>query len=232
MFGGGLYRGSSTMIAGTPGGGKTLLGLQFLAAGAQAGEPGVHFGMFEHPQRLLAKAEKVGLPFAAAVAQEQIEISWQWPRVDLLDVYAERLFAAVKRRKARRVFIDGLHGFQHVAAVERLPAFFTAILEELAAQGVTTLYSVQLNQLAGPDVDLPSFELLPVTDNMLFLRYVELRSQLHRLVSIVKVRDSDFDTAIREFSIDAAGINVASTFHSAAAILTGVGHPSPSTPED
>ena len=58
-------------------------------------------------------------------------------------------------------------------------------------------------------------------DNAVLLRYVELRSHLHRLLSIIKIRDSDYDTAIREFRISDRGLEVAATFESAEAVLTG-----------
>jgi circadian clock protein KaiC len=62
-------------------------------------------------------------------------------------------------------------------------------------------------------------------DNIIFLRYVELRSQLYRLLSIMKVHDSGYDGAIREFKIGTTGIDMAPTFESAEAILTGVARP-------
>lgn len=64
-----------------------------------------------------------------------------------------------------------------------------------------------------------------MTDNILFLRYVELQSQLYRLISLLKVRGSDYDSAIREFRISSKGIEVASTFASVQAILTGIASP-------
>jgi circadian clock protein KaiC len=69
--------------------------------------------------------------------------------------------------------------------------------------------------------------MVDMAENMILLRYVELRSQLYRLLSIIKVRESDYDPSIREFRITSKGIEVASTFESAEAILTGTARPSP-----
>jgi circadian clock protein KaiC len=81
--------------------------------------------------------------------------------------------------------------------------------------------------MVGPVVRLPNTELAGMIDNTLFLRHVELHSQLYRLISIVNVREGDFDPAIREFRITNNGIEVANTFASAEAILTGVARPQP-----
>ena len=73
--------------------------------------------------------------------------------------------------------------------------------------------------MAGAPLDLPIPTLAATVENAILLRYVELRSQLHRLISIVKTRESDYDTSIREFQITASGLEVAPTFDSAEAVL-------------
>jgi circadian clock protein KaiC len=226
MFQGGLPAGSTTMLFGVPGSGKTVLGLHLLAAGAAVGEPGLYFGFNETVPRLLSKADTVGLGLSRMVEQGLIEALWQPPVEGDIDALAERLLEAVHRRQVRRLFIDGLSGFQEATEYpERLGRFFTALMNELRCQGVTTTYSVELRSIVGPTVEMPLQGLAAVTENIIFMRYVELRSQLHRLISILKVRESAFDAAIREFRITAQGIEVATSFASAEAVLTGVARP-------
>ena len=74
---------------------------------------------------------------------------------------------------------------------------------------------------SGAEVTAAYPELATVVETVLLLRYTELRSQLYRLVSIMKMRESRYDTSIREFQITDHGIRVASSFESAEAILTG-----------
>jgi circadian clock protein KaiC len=97
----------------------------------------------------------------------------------------------------------------------------------LQAREVTTICSVELPALFSPVLELPQAisAIAGLADNLLFLRYVELESQLYRLISILKMRESGYDTAIREFRITDQGIDVATTFASAQAILTGVALP-------
>ena len=72
-----------------------------------------------------------------------------------------------------------------------------------------------------PEIDMPNPELANVVETVLLLRYTELRSRLDRLVSIMKMRESRYDTSIREFRIKDSGLEVAESFASAEAILTG-----------
>ena len=229
MMRGGLPAGSITLLLGASGTGKTLLGSHFLLAGSAQGEPGLSFGFSETPSQLERKLARFGLDLTRARAEGHLEVLWQSPLQPILDVSAERLLEAARRGSVRRLFLDGLGGLQRaVASAERLDLFLTALLSELQALEVTTICSVELPALFSPTLELPMAisGIADLADNLLFLRYVELESQLYRLISILKMRESDYDPAIREFRITDQGIDVAPTFASAQAILTGVALPS------
>ncbi len=228
MMRGGLPSGSTTLLLGAAGTGKTLLGSHFLLTGTARGEPGLYFGFYETPSRLERKLTRFGLDITRAYADRRLEVLWQSPVQPILDVLAERLLVAIRRRGVRQLFIDGLGGFQRtVASAERLDLFLTALFTELQAQEITTICSVELPALFSPTLELPTAisGVADRADNLLFLRYVELESQLYRLISILKMRESGYDAAIREFRITDQGIDVAPTFASAQAILTGVARP-------
>lgn len=225
MIDGGLRAGSSTMLLGTPGSGKTVLGLHFLAAGARRGEPGLYFGGVEAPEQVIEKGDRLGLDLSSLVAQGLIEISPQQELETIVDREAERLLQLVDQQGARRLVIDGIERFDPGGYPERLGLFFSALLGELGARGVTALLSVQMRQLFGPAIEVPVHELSSVVDNIMLLRAVELHAQLYRLLSVLKARDSSYDSTLREFRITSAGLEVAATFESAEAILTGLARP-------
>ncbi len=223
MVGGGLTAGSTTLLVGPTGSGKTALGLQFLSA-SSADEPGLHFGFFESPARLLTKSDSLGLNLRKLVKAGDVELMWQPPTEDLIDALAEQLLDAVKRNKVKRVVIDGLAGFQRLTvAQERIAPFFTALVNELRGMGVTTLCSLEVPDLIGPIARAPVSELSTITENLMLLRYVELHSKLYRLISILKVRDSDFDPMLREFVFGKHGLEVGDSFNNVEALLTGFG---------
>lgn len=228
MLHGGVFAGSATALLGPPGSGKTVLGLHFLAAGARQGERGLYFGLNETPAVLRDVGDQVGLTLTRWVAAGQIAILWHPAPESDPDALAQQLLERVRAQPIQRLFLDGLDVFSGFnLAAERRGPFVTALTSELQALGVTTLLSVELDTLFGPTVQLPLAGVAAVAENILFLRYVELRSQLYRLISVLKARRSGHDPALREFTIDGQGITIARTFASAEAILTGLARPLP-----
>jgi circadian clock protein KaiC len=224
---GGVLSGSTTMLLGAPGTGKTLLGLHFLLQGAREGQPGVYFGFYETPPRLLDKAAGVGMKdLKKYVDNGLIEIQWQPPLEHKMDSLAERLLERLQERNVKRIrlFIDGVSGFRSAAVYpDRMGRFFSALSHQLRMLDATTLYSEE-TPLLSSGVEAPLAESAAYVENIILLRYVELRSQLYRLISIMKMRESQYDSGIREFSIRDDGIRVADTFESAEHILTGHAH--------
>jgi circadian clock protein KaiC len=205
MLGGGLPSGSPTLLLGPSGVGKTTFGLQFLSRCSDS-SPGLMLGFYETPARILAKAQQVCRPLVILLGSGAVEMLWQPPTDDSLDAYGERLLTAVRRRGVRRLFLDGLGALQSApAAAERMRHYLPALTNELRIQGVTTLYSLEAANIVGPDTRTSFGDLSVLAENLVLLRYVELRSRLHRLISILKVRDSDFDPFLHEFFLTDEG---------------------------
>jgi circadian clock protein KaiC len=222
MLGGGIPRGTATLVLGASGAGKTSLGLHFLSQ-SSAEEPGLLFGFYEMPLRLRLKAAHIGIKLDSLIEQGHLETLWHPPTEDILDALGNRLIEAVRRRRVKRLVVDGLLGLQEIAAdrPHRIGRFLTALANELRVLNVTTVYTSETRNLIGSVIEGPTIGLSTIAENLILLRYVEMRSQLRRLISIVKMRDSDFDSSLREFRITSAGIELAHTFESAEAILSG-----------
>jgi len=221
MLGGGLKCGTTTLLLGPSGSGKTTLGLHYLAA-APKGSRSVLFGFYETPNRLLQKARMLNLSLDSRIKRGELELVWQPSTEQNVDALVQRLLLAVDRMSATRLFIDGLDGFQRATIhPERVHHVFTAIANELRIRGVTTLYSFEVPKFIGPSVDSPVTGVSALAENLIYLRFVELRSHLYRLLSVLKVRDSGYDSSLREFHITSDGIRLEKTFESAEAILTG-----------
>ncbi|QEH37626.1 Circadian clock protein kinase KaiC [Aquisphaera giovannonii] len=236
MLFGGLPSGSTTALLGAPGTGKTLLGLSFLVEGARQGHHGTYFGFYEPPPRLLEKAGQVGIELEKYVEEGLIDVVWQPPLEHMLDSLAEQLLEKIRehQKPRRRLFFDGVEGFRAASVYpDRLPRFLSAFCNQLRASDVTAVMTEEL-PLFRPEIDMPNPELANVVETVILLRYVELRSQLYRLLSIMKMRESRYDTSIREFRITDEGLDVAASFESAEAILTGLGRATaaPSVKED
>jgi circadian clock protein KaiC len=228
MLGGGVPESSTTMIMGPSGTGKTTLGLQFLAKCSKA-EPGLLFGFYETLTRLNAKIAAVCPSLGPLIISGMVEVLWQPPTDDLLDAYGERLLKAVHHRKVRRLFIDGLGAFQQAAGSEpgRIGNFLTALMNEMRVLGVTTVYTLEVPDLMGPTIRTPIGDLSSLAENLLMLRFIELRSRLYRLVSILKVRDSEFDPSLHEYSTTGQGLLIDATSDSAEQIMIGYAEGTP-----
>jgi circadian clock protein KaiC len=226
MLGGGLLTGSSTLLDGNPGAGKTLTGAHFIVAGAQRGEPGMIAGFHETPQRLVATAAGIGLDLGRYVDEGLVRILWQLPTELSPDAWAQRLLTAVAEQRPARLFVDALTDVhQHIVPSDRLADYMTALASALRTAQVTSLFAAELDSLVGPELRLPLPTVSAVLDNGILLRRFELGSQLHRLVSVIKMRQSASDPALREFSITDQGITIGERFSRATALLTGSATP-------
>ncbi|MEA3107209.1 MAG: circadian clock protein KaiC [Gammaproteobacteria bacterium] len=222
MLGGGLPSGSPTLLLGPSGTGKTTFGLQFLSRCSDAC-PGLMLGFYEPPARILAKARQVCRPLVNLLDGGAVEMLWQPPTDDSLDAYGERLLTAVRRRGVKRLFLDGLGGLLNAPdATERMRQYLPTLTNELRVQGVTTLYSLEAGNIVGPDTRTSFGDLSVLAENLVLLRYIEHRSRLHRLISILKVRDSDFDPLLHEFFLTSEGPVVNDSAASAEAIMSGL----------
>ena len=220
MLHGCLRRGTTTLVLGPSGAGKTTLSLHYLAA-TPKGEKSVYFGFYETPERLLSKARTLGLKLDRRVRGGELQIVWQPSTEQNVDALVQRLFLAIEQIGATRVVIDGLDGFQRATLhVNRVHHIFTAIANELRVRGVTTIYTYEVSNIRGGS-QLPITGVSAVAENLLYLRFAELRSRIYRLLSILKVRDSAYDTTLREFHITEKGIRLETSYASAEALLAG-----------
>lgn len=221
----GLSAGSTTLVLGPPGSGKTLLGSHLLAEGLRHGEPCLLVGFYEGPDRLLNKTAGVGLELGTAMREGRLVMKWQPPADCNLDVITHGLLEDVRKRGVKRLVVDGLNAMMECShEPARMGQFFAALTQELRRRGVTTLFTLETPRLFGSELDVPvGSGLSAVAENLLFLRHVELDGRLRRLLSIFKVRDTDYDPSLREFVITSKGVEVQPPFQSPPeTLLTGL----------
>lgn len=225
MLRGGVRRGSITMLLGSSGSGKTLLGTQFLCEGVRKGEPGVYFGFYERPEAIIAKCQRVGMGgLKEAVQRGQAQIVWHPPVEGVIDEVGENLFKSVQKLGAQRLVIDGMEGFDRAADFpERISHVYSAIAQELERLGVTTLYTTETRELFGKNLEVPINGLSAATQNIIVMRHIEHRASMLRVMGILKVRDDDYDGRMREIQITEQGIHLLDTFADESHVASGGG---------
>jgi circadian clock protein KaiC len=158
LVGGGLSRGSVTLLMGPSGSGKSSFALSFPAA-LTVEAKGLLFGFYESPARLQMKAKALGVDFDTLVESGALKLLWQPLTENLPDKLAYRLLDSVSELKVQRLVIDWLNGFERAAIYKpRLAAFFAALTNELRALGVTTVAISGLRDLFGPKVTAPEVD--------------------------------------------------------------------------
>jgi circadian clock protein KaiC len=204
MLGGGLPRGYSVLVAGPSGSGKSILAATFLAEGARCGETGVIAAFEQHPNRArnrvlveLVESGRVGL-----IDSRGSDLS--------IDEVVSLLLNEVRRLKATRVVIDSLTGFELALAPTFRDDFRESLLRlvtVLAGEGVTVMLTSELEDRY-TDLRFSPYGAAFLTDAIIVQRYIEVESQLLRVMAVVKVRASAHSNQLREFSIDEAGIHI------------------------
>jgi circadian clock protein KaiC len=207
MLGGGLTQQTMTVVAGAPGTGKTLLGLQFLAAGAAHGEPGIFLGFHESRDQLLAKAAQHSIDLARLVERQQIQFLIEPPVALNPDVLAHRLLEAIRKGGAHRLVVDSMAELEGAVAGDRLREYAAALVASLRHHQVTALLTREVNPF-GVEVDLSSLPISVLAENVLLLRYVIRRGELLRVLAVLKMRFSNHERALHEFTIGERGLTV------------------------
>lgn len=225
MLGGGLPESSITLVFGPSGCGKTSLGLNFLSQATKE-EPALHFGFYETPDRLRSKARAVGLDLDTLSETGALEMIWTPMTENIVDKLGHRLLDAIKSRGVKRLFLDGLGGFERATVYQsRLVEFFAALTNEIRALGVTTIATWELRDLFGPTVAAPGSEISSLLDNLVMMRHVEIASRYKRTISVLKVRDSAFDPVIHEIGFGKKGLAVTSPLETVSGAATGLSRP-------
>jgi circadian clock protein KaiC len=221
LFGGGLTSGSVTSVLGSSGTGKTLLGCKFLETGAEKGETGIYFGFYEHPVRLMRKTEKDNPPLFEHDKSGKIEMIWQPPLETTIDQLAAKLLEAVRSKKVKRLFIDGISGLaESMVEHKRIYRALAALVNELRALGVTTLFTEE-TALFPLEVKTPVSDQPAITDNTIYLRHVDVNCQLVRLISVPKSRETPSSGGIHSFQISSKGIEIGEVFQAGERLPTG-----------
>jgi circadian clock protein KaiC len=220
MIGGGLLSGSTTLVLGPVGGGKTMAGLHFVVEGARRGEPGLIASFQEPPERLIAKAAGVGLDLGHHVAEGRVRVLWHPSLELLLDAWVQELLVAVAAQRPIRLVVDTITDAQLLAPdPARLAAFTAALVSALTAHGVTTIFNAELRTVVGGELTLPIPAVAGAIENVLLLRYLEVGARLHRLISVIKSGESGYDSGVREFTIGDRGMQVADSTESVQALF-------------
>jgi circadian clock protein KaiC len=208
MLGGGLTAQTTTVVTGNPGTAKTLLGLQFLAAGVARGEPGLLVGFRETPAQLLAKAAIHGIDLAGAVERGQVRLLVQPPVALDPDILAYGIREAITADGTRRLVVDSAAELEAAAGRERVRDYLAAVLTLFRAHGITALMTRETTSFFNEALESTAEPISILAENVLLLRQLQYQGELRRVLAVIRMRFSNHDRTIREFTIAERGLTV------------------------
>lgn len=221
LLGGGIERGSSTLILGPAGTGKSLLALSFVVGACSRGECAAVFVFDEELGLLFQRARGLGIDLQALVDDDKLIIE----QVDAAELTPGELSARVRRcvqeNHARTVVIDSLNGYQAAMPEEQaLILHMHELLQFLNRQGASSFLTVAQHGLVG-DMKAP-VDVTYLADTVILLRYFEARGRVRRAISVIKKRTSAHEETIREYRIDQRGITLGEPLLGFQGVLRGV----------
>ena len=229
LLDGGLTRDTPTLLLGSPGTGKTLLGLYFAVAGARAGEPTVLLGFGETLGELLHKGDTfaLGADLRAVLAEGQLTVLRYAPLELDPDELAATLLDTLDRVGARRLIVDSVGALERAVAEgsdhRRVATYLAALIEVLRRRRITALLVKETASLTSSDLEQGADTLALMAANVVWLQQIAYRGRLHRVLSVPKMRYSAHDVALREFTISAPeGLRVLAPFQSGSEVLVGI----------
>jgi circadian clock protein KaiC len=223
MVGGGLERGTSVLLLGPAGVGKSSLGLTYALAAAERGEHAVIYAFDEGRSTIFARAAALGLPLEAAVRDGLVHIQQIDPAELSPGEFAHLVRSAVERNRARVIVIDSLNGYLSAMPDERfLILQMHELLSYLSQTGVLTFLVLAQHGLVGP-MQTP-VDISYLSDAVLVLRYFEFEGSVRRALSVVKKRSGVHERSIREFRLGWNGIAVGPPLRDFSGVLTGSPH--------
>jgi circadian clock protein KaiC len=221
LLGGGIEKGTSTLIVGAAGTGKSSLAAQFVAAAALRGQKSAMFIFDENSDTLLTRCAGLGADLRAHIAEGKVTLQQVDPAELSPGELAHAIRRAVERERVSIVVIDSLNGYLNAMPEERfLIIQLHELLTYLARAGVATILVGAHQGLIGSQMVTP-VDASYLADAVILMRYYETKGEVRQAISVVKKRGGKHERTIREFRLE-GGIQVGPPLRDFRGVLTGV----------
>ncbi len=210
LLGGGIFDGSTTMVVGLSGVGKTVLGTQILREGAlRQNKRGLLISLDEHPAQIVRNAETLGLDLQSQIDEGTIHVLFDSPQELNIDAHFAKIVRAIEEHDVQRMVIDGMTSYSTALADQAVYRdFFHALVAYSKHRLMTTFFAYENPEFLGLSSFMPDFPVSSIVDNIILLSLVEINSTLRRCLTVVKARGSPHEFDSREYVIGQGGITL------------------------
>jgi circadian clock protein KaiC len=206
MLEGGVWRGTTTLLAGPSGAGKTTIGLQFALEGARQGEPSLYMNFQENPSQLMRTIRSLGVDLEQAQAQG-LQLVYASPVELQIDSIIVDMFRRIQQGKIRRVVIDALGDLASAATdQQRLHDYLYALVQHFAVSTITSILNFETTGNSASALGVKN-AMSYLSDNVLLLT-VDGEERTRRAIRVLKTRGSGHDLRIREVAITGTGLEI------------------------
>ncbi|MGJ7614640.1 MULTISPECIES: ATPase domain-containing protein [unclassified Variovorax] len=222
LLGGGLEKGTSTLLVGAPGTGKSSVAVQFAIEAAQRGESSALFIFDESVNTLRTRCAGLGMTLEPHLASGLIRIKQVDPAELSPGEFVHEIRTEVTQQAAKVIVIDSLNGYLNAMPDERfLIVQLHELLTYLGQSGVATILVGAQHGLIGAQMQ-SSVDASYLADAVVLLRYFEAEGEVRQAISVLKKRGGAHERTIRAFSMDGTGLHVGPPLRHFRGILTGV----------
>ena len=221
LLGGGLTWGTTTLLIGPAGSGKSTLGAQYAASGVTK-EKSAIFLFDERKATFVTRCDALGMNLTARIADGTVTIQQIEPGEMSPGEFSFRVREAVERDKARVILIDGLNGYLNaIPQVEAPLVRMHELLSFLNERGVVTLMIVAQHGIVGSHMQTP-LDVSDLADSVVLLRFFESHGMVRRAVSVMKKRSGPHESTIREFQLGPDRVHVGKALVEFQGVLSGI----------
>jgi len=220
MLGGkGYYRGSTVLVSGTAGTGKSSLSAHFAAEACRRGERCVYFAFEESPAQIVRNMRTIGLDLAPWLDGGLLKIISSRQTLQGLELHLLRMHQEVERHRPRAVVVDPVTNLINAGSVIDTKSMLTRMIDFLKTRGITA-FMTSLTA-GGASVEATDVGMSSLVDTWIILRDLELGGERNRAIQVLKARGVSHSNQIREFLVTPQGIRLLEPYLGASGVLTG-----------
>ena len=203
LMSGGLFLGSTTLVVGITGSGKSVMALQYVAEGARRGERSIMLTLDEPRAQVLRNAASIGIDLTPSIEKDVVRLVYDRPQEIEIDRHFLQLEKIVKEFQPRRAVIDSLstYGSSLGPTGRSFRDFFHAVVALMKEHQVTTIYNHENPELLGMSSVMGPYGVSSLVDNVILLNWVELADTFRQALTIAKMRANAFERTTRECEI-------------------------------